>query len=218
MLRRKVNILAISYLVIFLLAITSLVLIDIRIKDGILALAQSKVQLETVELINNVVNDKIVAQIEYEDIFTVHKDTEGAIVLLQANTIKLNQIMAKTAAELAKAINNLQETSVSIPLGQITGSSILSGWGPRVNVNIIPAGQINVDILNTFTETGINQSRHLIYFEIKSKLRIAVPFMEQEISIVSNIPLAETIIIGKVPETYVNMDDGSNGKIMVPIK
>lgn len=199
----RVNWFPILLFLILILLGTSLLMIDIRLKSSILEISQSKAQLRAVELINKIVNDRIVEQTEYDDIFCVHKDNEGSVVLLQANTLKLNQLMARTTEEIANSMSRLQNENIEIPVGQITGSRILAAYGPKIKVKIIPAGQVHVKIENKFEEAGINQSRHLIYFNISSKIKVAVPFMDEEVEVASTVPLAETIIVGKVPDTYV---------------
>ncbi|MEN6463473.1 MAG: sporulation protein YunB [Syntrophomonas sp.] len=199
--------------ILFLLIIFSLVslflLIDFRLKSSILEIARSKAQISGVEAINRLVNNKIVSKIEYEDIVYVHKDNAGRVVLIQPNTIKLNQIMANTIEEVTASLGQMSEETFSIPLGQLTGSRILAGYGPRIKVKIIPAGQVRVNVLDKFDQAGINQTRHLIYLKIISDIKVAVPFMDKAVKVVSTIPLAETIIVGSVPDTYVNIN-GTN--------
>lgn len=187
-----------------LLAVLAFIYIDFRIQASLLEIAKSKAQIRGVEMINQIVNNRVVSKIKYEDIVIVHKDDNGHIVLIQPNTIMLNKMMSDTVVEITSSLNELQEESIPVPLGQLTGSKMLAAAGPKLNVRIIPAGQINVEVLNKFEQAGINQTRHLIYFQIDHTLRIAVPFMAEEIKVRSTIPLAETIIVGDVPQTYVD--------------
>lgn len=191
-------------ILLLIIIISFIIYIDFRIQAGMLEIARSKAQIRGVEIINQIVNEKVVSKVEYKDIVVVHKDDKGHIVLLQPNTIMLNKIMTETVVEVTRSLNELQEETIPIPLGQLTGSKMLAATGPKVNVRIIPAGQINVEVLNKFEQAGINQTRHLIYFQINHTLRIAVPFMADEIKVTTTIPLAETIIVGDVPQTYVD--------------
>lgn len=204
MFRRRINWGVIIGLIVLILTLTTVLLIDFRVKASLLQIAKAKVQVSGVEAINKIVNQKIVSQIEYKDIVYVHKDDKGRIVLIQPNTIMLNKIMADTIGEVANSLGAMQEDSISIPAGQLSGSNILAGYGPKMKVKIIPAGQVHVDVLNKFEQAGINQTRHLIYFKIDSDIKVAVPFLDDEVKVSAVIPLAETIIVGDVPETYVN--------------
>jgi len=201
--RKGLPIVAIIFIVLLVIAY---LLIDLRLKASILELAQAKAQLRVVELINQAVNDKVVRETEYKDIVYVHKDDEGRIVMIQANTVILNQIMAKTITAVIAGLNELDEETISIPLGQITGITFLSGSGPRIKVRIIPSKQLSVSVKDKFEQAGINQTRHQIYLKIDSRVKMAVPLMAKEIHVNTTVPMAETIIVGEVPETYVNFN------------
>lgn len=189
---------------VIIMLLFGILIIDFRLKASLLQMAKSKVQVSGTEKINQIVKQKIVSQVKYEEIITVHKDGEGKIVMIQPDTIVLNKIMADTISEVANSLGLMQAEFIEIPLGQLSGSNIIAGYGPRFKVKIIPAGEVHVDILNKFEQAGINQTRHLIYFKIDSDIRVAVPMLKDEIKVSAIIPLAETIIVGQVPETYVN--------------
>ncbi len=200
----RVNRLPILGVFIIILMASSLLVMDIKIKSSLLQIAKSKVQVSGVEAINRIVNREIVSQVKYEDIVYVHKDADGRIVLVQPNTIVLNKIMADTITEISSSMGNMQEDTIAIPLGELSGIKFLAGYGPKMKVKIIPAGEVHVDVLNKFEQAGINQTRHLIYFKVESKLKVAVPFLDDEVKVAATIPLAETIIVGDVPRTYVD--------------
>lgn len=208
MFRRRINYYPYLLLTIIFIIICSFLIIDYRLNASIIEIAKAKAQITAAQNINTVINQEIVSKIKYQDIVDIHKDKEDRIVLIQPNTIVLNRMMSAATLETAKTLDNMSAENIEIPLGQITGSKILAGYGPKMKARIITAGQVYVDVLNKFEEAGINQTRHLIYFNISSKLKIAVPFLNEEINVSTTIPLAETIIIGEVPETYVNVSDG----------
>jgi len=184
-------------------------LIDLQLKSSILELAQAKAQIKVTEVINRAVTEKIVQETEYKDIVYVHKDNEGRIVMIQANTIILNQIMAKTTTTILDGFKD-GEDFVRVPLGQITGLSLLSNTGPKIKVKIIPARKLNVSVKDQFEQAGINQTRHRIYLQVNSPIRMAVPLIGKEINVVTTIPMAETIIVGEVPDTYVNFNGSAD--------
>jgi len=184
--------------------IIMILMLNFRLEASILEIAQTTAQMKTIEVINEAVYEKVVKDTEYKDIVYVHKDSDGKIVMLQANTVILNQIMAKTIKAVLNEMSNLESEKIEIPLGQVTGSVLLAGYGPRVDVRIIPTKQINIEVENKFEQAGINQTRHLIYFKIMSRIKIAVPMLNKELNVCTTVPLAETIIVGDVPSTYVD--------------
>jgi len=203
-------------LVIIIGVIISFVYVDFRLKSAILEIAKSRAQVMQSEKISQIVNEQVVAQINYQDIVDIHKDNQGRIVLIQPNTIILNKIMTNTVTEVSASLNAMEEQSLAIPLGEVTGSKILAGYGPRMKVRIIPAGQVHVSVLNKFDQAGINQTRHLIYFNIENTIKVAVPFLDEEIQVSAVVPLAETIVVGSVPDTYVGWN-GDNAELLYPL-
>jgi len=175
---------------------------------SLMVIAESKAQIEETEIINRIINEQIVNHIEYTDIVAIHKDDKGKVVLIQPDTIMINKIMSNTVMEIAHALNTMGERQIMIPMGALTGSRILAGYGPGMKVRIIPTGQVNVQFMNKFDQAGINQTRHLVYFKIDSIIKIAVPFINEEVKVSTTVPIAETIIVGEVPDTYVNFIDG----------
>jgi len=201
-LNHKIKVTGIAILI--LLIALSLIIFDIRIKASVLTLARAKVQASETEAINQIINREVVGKTSYEDLVRIHKDESGKIVLLQPNTIVINRIMADSTTSITKNLGQMNEETISVPLGQITGVTVLAGYGPKIKVKVLPCGQVHVEIINKFDEAGVNQTRHLIYCQINTKMKIAVPLMDEEIKVSTIVPLAETIIIGDVPKTYVN--------------
>ncbi|MDD3270399.1 MAG: sporulation protein YunB [Syntrophomonadaceae bacterium] len=203
----RINWLPIILLLALFTILSSFLLMDYKLKSSVLEIAKSKAQVSGMASINEIVSKQVVPSIEYKDIVYIHKDNDGRIVLIQPNTLMLNAIMAETVVEVSKDLEKLEENNISIPLGQLSGFRILAGYGPKMKVKIVSAAQVNVKVLNKFEQAGINQTRHLIYFQINSKIRVAVPFLDDEVTVSTTIPLAETIIVGEVPDTFVDFNN-----------
>ena len=205
MLRRRIKYNHYLLVIILILLVATLLIIDHKLKASIIEIATAKAQILVTEKIHTIINQEIVTQIEYQDIVDIHKDQENRIVLIQPNTIILNKMMANSVVAITHELEQISEKSIEIPLGQITGSQILAGYGPKMKVKIMAVSQVKIEVLNKFEGAGINQTRHYIYFSIKSPVRVAVPLLDEEVQVSTMIPLAETIIIGEVPQTYVGL-------------
>lgn len=212
----RINWSAVLALLFIISLILSFLYVDFRLKASILEIAKSRAQVAQSERISQIVNEQVVAQFDYQDIVEIHKDNQGRIVLIQPNTVILNKMMSSTVREVSASLRNMEEQSLQIPLGEVTGSKVLAGYGPRMKVRIIPVGQVHVSVLNKFDQAGINQTRHLIYFNIENTMKVAVPFMDEEIKVSAVVPLAETIIVGTVPDTYVGWN-GNNTELLYPL-
>ena len=60
--------------------------------------------------------------------------------------------------------------------------------------------------MSNFESAGINQTRHRIYLEIKSKMGVVAPFVSKRVEVINEVNIAETVLIGDVPETYYNLE------------
>lgn len=194
------------------LLIALYVIIDSNIESALVEIAKSKAQLAGQQVITEAINEEIAWKTEYHDLVVIHKDGEGRVVLIQPNTIKINRMMAETLMYVEAGFAELETQSYSIPLGQALGSRIFAGYGPGIKVRMIPVGRVKANLVDHFEDAGINQTRHLICLKVSGKIKVVVPFDKEEIDVTMTIPVAETIVVGQVPQTYMMLKN--QGKIM----
>ena len=80
------------------------------------------------------------------------------------------------------------------------------GRGPDVPVQIIVLTSSRVEFNNSIVTAGINQTKHQINLEVIVDIDILIPWESQSAEVVTEVMIADTIIVGKVPETYLNME------------
>lgn len=215
--RRKIR-----WLVLFLLAflvVTSAFLftvIERNLRPTILAIAEARSKQIAVEAINDVINEKIVPAAEYQELVKVHKDGQARVTLLQPNVTKMNKLQAEAAREVNNSLKNLGRNSFYIPLGQVLGSQLLASYGPRIKVNFVPYGTVKVERIDRFEEAGINQTRHMIFFRVTGSVRVVIPLETSEVKVTSEVLVADNIILGEVPRTYVNFKAGEGSRVDLP--
>lgn len=186
---------------------------DRYLRPTIFRIAEFQATQIATEAINRAIQQKIRDNnLQYQDFVQVHKDSQGHIVLIQANTVNANQLAADITLATQNTLQKLTRQTISIPLGQLTGTYILAARGPKIKVTIIPIGMILVDVADKFEQRGINQTHHYIYLDFQTKVRIAIPTMEKDAQIATKVPLAESVIVGEVPSTFVNISGGLFGK------
>ncbi|RYD06817.1 hypothetical protein N752_02110 [Desulforamulus aquiferis] len=187
--------------------------IDKFLQPTLFAIARVKAVNLATEILNQTVQEKLVNQrVQYQDIVQIHKDDKGKIVLMQADTIKLNKISNEITLKVQETLRNLDNESIGIPLGQLLGIHLIAARGPELNVRMIPVGTVRVDIIDRFEGAGINQTRHLIWLDLSSEFQIAIPLYNEIFNISTKVPLVESIIIGDVPPALVTLPGGVLGK------
>ncbi len=144
--------------------------------------------------------------IRYEDLCTIEKDEEGKIRLIEMNSININKLNSQIALDIQNKLNNNESSKFYIRLGSFTGSKILSGRGPNVEIRMSTIGAVKTNIKSEFEETGINQTLHKIYIDIECNVSLLSPFKDLDESVNVQVLLSETIISGDIPESYYDLE------------
>lgn len=182
--------------------------IDKDIKPVLFQISSSEIKILATESINRVVKEELSNNIKYSDLVIIKTGKEGEISSVELNTVEMNKFGSKVALRVQEEMKFLGGRGVSIPLGVITGSSILSYLGPEINVKVKPLGNVATDFKSEFEAAGINQTRYRVYITVNTELQIMVPFGGDKLNVSSTIPIAETLIVGKVPDSYFNNESG----------
>lgn len=166
-------------------------------------LAHAELQNLATEVLFEAVGRELAASgVDYYSLFRVEMDEEGRVTFLQPNTPAINAFATRVTASLRQSLSTVGSRTVYIPLGRALGSRLLGGAGPKIKVTIHPLMVQHVNLWDTFETAGINQTRHRIYLTVTLDARLAVPFIETAMSVQNEFPVAEAIIVGPVPNTY----------------
>lgn len=201
---RGISILFLLVALLLFLAAASLYL-----KDVSTAIAVSDASDAVTVSINNAIAD-IMRDGDYSaDYFvTFEKSEAGEITAISSNMARINALSAKILDRIVGATDTHMLT-VNIPVGNLTGVSLLMGRGPKVPVKIITMTSSRVEFNNNIVTAGINQTKHQINLEVIVDIDILVPWGSETTQVVTEVLIADTVIVGQVPGTYVSMDTGS---------
>ena len=136
--------------------------------------------------------------------------------MLRANTMRMNALAAQTAMVAEQELNSTENQSVEIPLGAALGIRFLSGFGPRISVQILPVGAVNTSYDTEFETAGINQTRHKIFLSLRATVSLIIPTGSQLVEVESTMLIAESIIVGDVPESFVDVSDQNDMLDFIP--
>lgn len=170
-------------------------------------LAVSMAQDAVVAAVAEIVKKEIVNTTEsHGSLTTLEKNAAGEISAVTANVAALNALAGDIllAVTNAAAENNIE---ISIPIGSLTGSSLLLSHGPRIRVQVQVLGSTFTGFQTDIASIGINQTRHRIVLELRENITLLMPWHAVETTVVTDIPVAETIIVGKVPDSYLNIGE-----------
>lgn len=142
---------------------------------------------------------------KYDDFVNIDKTADGNIKLISANTITINKIISDIPLLIQNELEKVENSKFYIRLGTFTGSKILAGRGPKVEIKMSVIGDIETDLKSEFKEAGINQTLHRIYLEVKCNVSILTPVNSTTEVITNQVLLAEGVIVGNIPDTYYNL-------------
>lgn len=149
---------------------------------------------------------ELIENVEYESLMNITYNEQGKIIAINANIIELNKLSSSISYRVQEELNNLDRVSVEIPAGQLIGLNMFSGYGPSISIKLVPLGNIETKFETSFVSQGINQTKHTIYMNIQSIITVVAPFIESSVVCNSTVTIAETIIIGDIPDTYYNIE------------
>lgn len=154
-------------------------------------------------IMNNASN-MVLDNIDYKNIVSIEENEENKV--LKTDVVVINKIASDIALEAEKQFRELEKETIKIPVGALTGSKLLSGSGPNINIKVIPTGNILTEIKNEFESKGINQTVYRIYLELTCKVSIVTQYKTIEDEIINQVLLVETVIVGDVPNSYYNLE------------
>lgn len=192
-----------------------LALVGRNLRPIILNTAESRVRAIALDAVNSAIARNI-GGVEYADLVTVRCDEAGRVTLLQANTVGMNRLSTQTALTAQQYIADIGEQSLRISIGSATGSPLLAGRGPEMVIQVIPVGSVRTEFVTEFQSAGINQTRHKIYIKIHAAMRVVIPAGAKLVEVSTQVPVAETVIVGQVPQSYVNVESKEDMLNLLP--
>ncbi|MBS3968566.1 MAG: sporulation protein YunB [Clostridia bacterium] len=209
----RINSLTKLLLIIVLLSFFAVFILEGLLKPTLKTLAETQAQWTATEAIHQAILEEIASDIKYTDLIIPHKDRDDRVVFMQANLIVVNRLASESVLKVQKHLEEMRTESFYIPLGQITGIKLLANLGPKIKFKLLPVGTVRVQISDDFSQAGINQTRHKIYLNVSSDMKIAFPLIATQTNVEARVPIADSIIVGPVPDTYMFLDIGAQAKL-----
>lgn len=198
---------------IFIIAIITLMTVINSIEPILDQICKDAAKAKATIISNNMATE-VMKRYSYEDFIKIHRGTNGNVSMLQSNIITINEVTSDVAVKIQEALISDDESITDIKLGSFTGIRILSGLGPDINIKFIDTGTVETKVRSEFESTGINQTIHRIYLDVKCKVSMLTPYNTVEETITNEILLAENVIVGLVPSTYYNLEGMDKDKLV----
>lgn len=169
----------------------------------VLSLAEARSAALASQVLLGAMSESLSDGAQYEDLMNVRMDENGQVALLSANTMRMNLLADRAGDAAMRRLQSMTSEEVSVPLGAAMGLSLFAGSGPDIPVSIVPVGSVRTEFATEFEASGINQTRHKVYLRLTANIRIVIPTGAKNTEVTANMLVAESIIVGGVPEGFV---------------
>ncbi len=203
-------------LIIILLLCGSFTYLNYVVNPIIIESSSAKVHSLSQDAINTAVFEVIKDSTIYDTLIHILRNEEGEIIMISSNSVQINSLSRDIIENAQLKLEKMGASGVNIPIGTFTGMPIFVGRGPNVKLKLLPIGAINCNFSSKFITAGINQTNHRIYIEVSTKVNVILPTASEIVNTKTQIMIAENIIIGKVPQTYLFSNDIGDMLNLVP--
>lgn len=183
----------------------------------VLSLAQAQARAMAVQALNESAAELLTTgQVSYDSLMHVTVDSEGQVRLIQANTPEMNRLAAQVSLTAQGRLEAMREQTVRVPLGSALGLNLLAGSGPRIEVRVMPVGSVHAEFHTDFQTAGINQTRHRVSLTLTARVQLVIPTGAQTVEASTQVAMAESIIVGEVPETFTDVGNDMDMLDLIP--
>ena len=159
----------------------------------------------------NSVNDAIIetlsnSQINYNELVKLNYGEDNTVRSIETNSEYINRIKSTLVNGVNSYLSEYAITTIAIPIGTFTGNDYLSGMGPKLDVEVQFGGCAVTDIISEFKSAGINQTCHRILVNVSVNIYVYEFGKNLTDTVECECCIAETVIVGAVPEAYVDFN------------
>lgn len=192
-----------SLIVLLIASCVLLLIFRSRYQDVIRELAETQVKNTTSDLANDAIAKQITdGVIQYDRIVYFEKDLDGRITALKTNMSEVNRLKTDILNIINDEILALDTSDIGIPLGSLFFPELLSGKGPVIPVHILSIRNSDASFASDFSQAGINQTLHQLTMLVSVDVAVLVLGETSSFTITSEVVVAQTVIVGDVPATY----------------
>ena len=194
--------------------IALLLMINDNMRPALTAIAEARITALAVSAMNDAIMERMDDN-SYTSLITAYDNGEK-VYMIQADTRQMNMLASDCCAAAQTRIAAMGEQGVSVPLGTVSGITYLSGRGPGIRVMFTPVGSVESDFDSELVSSGINQSLYRVNIRLTSTIRLIMPGVSHSIEVSAKAAIAESIIVGEVPQVYTNVADEEDMMNLIP--
>lgn len=185
-------------------------LLENKLRPVVAEIAAAQVRNTMTAVVENAVTAGLAArQVSYADFVTIQRDEGGAITALTTDMARMNLLRTELTAAILEALEEVDISDVQVPLGSLFDLESLWAKGPALKARAMTVGAVRAEFDSQLTSAGVNQTLHRIWMEVDVPMTLLLPGGEVEVALDTRLCVAETVIVGQVPDTYLQVGDGT---------
>ena len=175
------------------------------LRPKIITISQKFVENEVSNIVDREVKNLMLEEfLSYDKITIISRDGSGKVTSISTNSVLINNFANELDMKIGDVIEENERFENRVYLSSLVGFDLLAGIGPKIPIRFEPLSVTHADITHTFEETAINQTLHTINLTVSIDIEILLPFAYSSITVKSQMPIAQTLIVGSVPDAYFN--------------
>ena len=191
--------------------IVSIFLLDLRVRPYIQSISSYQAQIYGTRVINDAIYEELAKDnVRYDNLVTLTQNARGEITSLQTDMVALGRLRSRVTDAVLQEIDEMGKQDIYLSMGTLSGVQLLSGRGPDLNLKVVPSGYMTSEIENRFDSAGINQTQHQIMLKMDMRVLAIIPGYTVATDIHTEYCLAETVIVGTVPDTFLELADSGD--------
>ena len=181
-------------------------LLETKLRPVVAEIAAAQAQNVMTAVVENAVTADLAArQVGYGDFVAIQRDEGGAITALTTDMARMNLLRGELTAAILDALAEVDVSEIQVPLGSLFDLEPLWAKGPALKARAMAVGTVQAEFESQFTSAGVNQTLHRIWMEVSVPMKLLLPGGEVEADLHTRLCVAETVIVGKVPDTYLQL-------------
>ena len=205
-------------IIVCLLLIGVLIYFQRNVTKVLISISEATIRSITTVAVNDAIYYTLNDSLRYDDLITIDKDEAGNVMSITTDSLKINRIARDTAYLSQENLNKMSAEGILVPIGALTGIEALAGFGQKINIKIIPISNVSCRFVSKFVQAGINQTLHSLYLEIVSDISIILPSKSTNLASTTEVLICESVITGKIPDTYLQASFLGDNSLLVPKK
>lgn len=178
-----------------------------RLEAHIRPVLLTVVQYESKRYALSAFNDAVALNIgknpdAYQGLYSVTYADDGTIAAVRANAYMMNKLSSDLVESLESKLNDLEDSTLDVPVGTLLGVQALAGRGPVLRMKILPESFVSAQVYDKMESSGINQTAMSVYVHFYVEMSVILSGYSTTVTAENDICLSQMLLVGKTPQTY----------------